>query len=226
MRAQPLIDVATVREGVYADPGPRVSATQVPRTRSARRLSTELRRDNAVVVFGEDVGRVRRRVGRDTRDDEEFGDRVFDTPISEDLIVGMAIGMALRGMRPVAELQYADFVFSAGAEVFLNTATYRYAHGGLLDLPMVVRMACGGGGFGPEHSQSTEAYLMHTPGFRVCLPSTAYDAKGLTLAAIRSNDPVFVLEHKRLYGVADDVPEDDYVVEFGRARRATASART
>ena len=181
-------------------------------------LSFELRRDDDVVVFGEDVGAFGGVWGVTRGMTKEFGDRVFDTPISEDLIVGMAIGMALRGMRPVAELQYADFVFCAGAEVFLNTATYRYAHGGLFDLPMVVRMACGGGGFGPEHSQSTEAYLMHTPGLRVCLPSTAYDAKGLTLAAIRSNDPVFVLEHKRLYGVADDVPEGDYVVKFGRAR--------
>jgi pyruvate dehydrogenase E1 component beta subunit len=103
--------------------------------------------------------------------------------------------------------------------VFLNTATYRYAHGGLLDLPMVVRMACGGGGFGPEHSQSTEAYLMHTPGLRVCLPSTAYDAKGLTLA----RDPI---ERSGFRAGAQNastawpttVPEDDYVVEFGRAR--------
>src|SRR5439155_26433550 len=130
-------------------------------------------RDGDDVVVAEDVGYVGRGWGVTRGMTNGFGRRVFDRPLSEDLIVGMAIRMALRGMRPVAELQYADFVFCAGAEVFLNTATYRYAHGGMLDLPMVVRMACGGSGFGPEHSQSTEAYLMHTPGLRVCLPSIA-----------------------------------------------------
>lgn len=186
-------------------------------------LSQELRRDPSVVVFGEDVADFGGVWGVTRGMAREFdSSRLFDTPISEDLIVGMAIGMAIRGMRPVAELQYSDFVFCAGAEVFLSAATYRYAHDGKVDLPLVVRMACGGGGFGPEHSQSTEAYLMHTPGLRVCVPSTAYDAKGLMLAAIRSNDPVFFFEHKWLYGMTGDVPEDDYEVAFGRAaiRRA------
>jgi pyruvate/2-oxoglutarate/acetoin dehydrogenase E1 component len=179
-------------------------------------ISAEMRRDERVVLFGEDVGAYGGVWGVSRGMVDEFGPRVFDTPISEDLIVGMAIGMAMRGMRPIAELQYADFVFCAGAEVFLSAATYRYAHDGAVTLPMVVRMACGGGGFGPEHSQSTEAYLMHTPGLRVAVPSTPADAYGLTIAAIRSDDPVFVLEHKMLYGTSGVVP-DGHITPFGRA---------
>lgn len=180
-------------------------------------LAGELRRDERVVVFGEDVGAYGGVWGALRGLREEFGDRVFDTPISENLIVGMAVGMAMRGLRPVAELQYSDFVFCAGDEVFLKAATWRYAHDGACALPMVVRMASGGGGFGPEHSQCTEAYLMHTPGLRVAVPSTPADAKGVTTAAIRSEEPVFVFEHKLLYGTRGPVPEGEHVVELGRA---------
>lgn len=180
-------------------------------------LAQELRRDENVVVFGEDVGpyggiwAVLRGLH------EEFGDRVFDTPISENLIVGMAVGMATRGLRPVAELQYADFVFCAGDEVFLKASTWRYAHDGAFALPMVVRMASGGSGYGPEHSQCTEAYLMHTPGIRVAVPSTPADAKGLMTTAIRSDDPVFFFEHKNLYTVSGPVPEGEHLTPFGVA---------
>jgi pyruvate dehydrogenase E1 component beta subunit len=180
-------------------------------------LADALRSDPTVVVFGEDVGPMGGVWGVLRGLHEEFGDRVFDTPISENLIVGMAVGMAMRGLRPVAELQYADFVFCAGDEVFLKAATWRYAHDGAFALPMVVRMASGGGGFGPEHSQCTEAYLMHTPGIRVAVPSTPADAKGIMTAAIRSDDPVFVFEHKYLYAVSGPVPEGDHVVPFGVA---------
>jgi pyruvate dehydrogenase E1 component beta subunit len=181
-------------------------------------LAEELRRDERVVVFGEDCGLYGGVWGALRGLHEEFGERrVFDTPISENLIVGMAVGMAMRGMRPVAELQYSDFVFCAGDEVFLKMATWRYAHGGAFELPMVVRMASGGGGFGPEHSQCTEAYLMHTPGLRVAVPSTPADAKGLLTAAIRSDDPVLFLEHKMLYPMKGPVPEGEHVVPFGKA---------
>lgn len=180
-------------------------------------MSEELRRDDRVLVFGEDVGAYGGVWGVLRGMHEEFGDRVFDTPISENLIVGMAVGLAMRGMRPIAELQYADFVFCAGDEVFLKCATWRYAHGGQGALPLVVRMASGGSGFGPEHSQCTEAYLMHTPGLRVAVPSTPADAKGLMTAAIRSDDPVFFFEHKFLYGTSGPVPEGEHVVPFGRA---------
>jgi pyruvate/2-oxoglutarate/acetoin dehydrogenase E1 component len=181
-------------------------------------LDQELTRDENVVVFGEDVG-VYGGVWGVLRGlyDKHGERRVFDTPISENLIVGMAVGMAMRGLRPVAELQYSDFVFCAGDEVFLKCGTWRYAHDAAFDLPLVVRTASGGRGFGPEHSQCTEAYLMHTPGIRVVVPSTPADAKGLLTAAIRSNDPVFVLEHKSLYGMKGPVPEGEHVVEFGHA---------
>ncbi len=177
----------------------------------------EMKRDPNVVMFGEDVGPMGGVWGVSRGMGEFIGDQLFDTPISENLVVGMAIGMAMRGLRPIAELQYCDFVFSAGQEVFLNCATWRYAHDGQVDLPLVVRMASGGGGFGPEHSQCTEAYLMHTPGVRVVVPSTPADAKGLVTAAIRSDDPVFVFEHKRLYGTSGPVPEGEHVTPFGQA---------
>jgi pyruvate/2-oxoglutarate/acetoin dehydrogenase E1 component len=180
-------------------------------------LAGELARDPNVVVFGEDVGPFGGVWGVLRGLHEEYVGRVFDTPISENLIVGMAVGMAIRGMRPVAELQYSDFVFCAGDEVFLKCGTWRYAHDGAFELPLVVRMASGGRGFGPEHSQCTEAYLMHTPGVRVVVPSTPADAKGLLTAAIRSNDPVFVFEHKSLYGMQGPVPEGEHVVELGTA---------
>ena len=190
-------------------------------------LAQALREDERVVVFGEDVGPYGGVWGALKGLHEEFGDRVFDTPISENLIVGMAVGMALRGLRPVAELQYADFIFCAGDEVFLKAPTWRYAHGGGGDLPMVVRMASGGGGFGPEHSQCTEAYLMHTPGVLVAVPSTPADAKGLLITAIRGRDPVFFFEHKALYPMRGPVPERDHAVPFGHAAvRRTGDALT
>jgi pyruvate dehydrogenase E1 component beta subunit len=176
-----------------------------------------MRRDPDIVLFGEDVAALGGVWGVSRGMRAEFGDRVFDTPIAENLIVGMAVGMAIRGMRPIAELQYSDFVFSAGDEVFLKSATWRYAHDGAFDLPLVVRMASGGSGFGPEHSQCTEAYLMHTPGVRVAVPSTAGDAKGLLTTAIRSDDPVFFFEHKRLYATSGPVPPGEHLVPFGRA---------
>lgn len=180
-------------------------------------LRCALTMDERVVVFGEDVGPMGG-VWSTTRGlHEEFGDRVFDTPISENLIVGMAVGAAVRGLRPIAELQYADFVFSAGDEVFLKAATWGFAHGDTVPVPIVVRMASGGIGFGPEHSQCPEAYLMHTPGLVVAVPSTPADAKGLLLSAVRSDEPVFVLEHKFLYSMSGGVPPGEHYVEFGRA---------
>lgn len=193
-------------------------------------LASEMRRDPRVVVWGEDVGVYGGVFGVLRGLHAEFGgERVIDTPISENLIVGMAVGAAMRGLRPVVELQYADFIFCAGDEVFLKAGTWRYAHDGAHQLPFVVRAACGGSGFGPEHSQCTEAFLMHQPGVRVVVPSTPADAKGLLLTAIRSPDPVFFFEHKLLYpwsgageSWAGEVPEGDTALPFGRAaiRRA------
>lgn len=180
-------------------------------------LTIEMERDERVILYGEDVARhggiYRQLEGLG----ERFPGRVFDTPLSENLIVGMSIGAAMRGMRPICELQFADFVFSAGDEVFLKMAYWRWAHDGAFDIPMVMR-APSGGFFGPEHSMCPEAYLMHTPGIRIAVPSTPEDAKGLLLAAIRSNDPVAFFEHKRLYSMRGEVPEGDYTTPFGKAR--------
>jgi len=180
-------------------------------------LEEELERDDAVTLFGEDVAiyggifGVLRGLG------ERFEGRVFDTPISENLIAGMAVGAAMRGLRPVAELQFADFILCAADEVFLKAGAWRYAHGGAFELPLVIRSASGGYGFGPEHSQCPEAYAMHTPGLRVVVPSTPADAKGLLKTAIRSNDPVLFFEHKLLYPIEGEVPEGDHLTPFGRA---------
>lgn len=191
-------------------------------------LAEEMRRDPAVILYGEDVARFGGIFGVLGGLRQEFGERVFDTPISETAIVGAAVGAAMRGMRPVAELQFADFVFCAGDEIFLKAATWRYAHDGAVRLPLVVRAASGGFGFGPEHSQCPEAYIMHTPGLRLAVPSTPADAKGLLKTAIRSDDPVVFLEHKLLYGMSGNVPEGDgALVPFGVAKvRRTGTALT
>ena len=180
-------------------------------------LTIEMERDESVILFGEDVARH----GGIYKQLEGLGDlypgRVFDTPISENLIVGMSVGAAMRGMRPICELQFADFIFSAGDEVFLKMAYWRWAHDGAFDIPMVMR-APSGSFYGPEHSMCPEAYLMHTPGIRIAVPSTPEDAKGLMLSAIRSNDPVAFFEHKRLYSRKGHVPEGDYTTPFGKAK--------
>ncbi len=180
-------------------------------------LVEEMRRDPAVILYGEDVARFGGIFGVLAGLRQEFGERVFDTPISETAIVGSAVGAAMRGMRPVAELQFADFVFCAGDEIFLKAATWRYAHDGAFRLPLVIRAPSGGFGFGPEHSQCPEAYVMHTPGLRLAVPSTPADAKGLLKTAIRTDDPVVFFEHKLLYGMSGPVPEGDVVVPFGKA---------
>ena len=190
-------------------------------------LVEEMRRDPAVILYGEDVavygGIFRVLAGLR----EEFGERVFDTPISENVIVGAAVGAAMAGLRPVAELQFADFVHCAADEVILKAGTWRYAHDGAFELPLVIRAASGGFGYGPEHSQCPEAYIMHSPGLRLAVPSTPADAKGLLKAAIRMNDPVVFFEHKLLYGMKGEVPDGEHIVEFGKAKvRREGSALT
>lgn len=180
-------------------------------------LEEELTRDERVVLYGEDVAiyggifGVLRGLG------ERFEKRIFDTPIAENLIAGMAVGAAMRGLRPVAELQFADFILCAADEVFLKAGAWRYAHGGAFELPLVIRTPSGGYGFGPEHSQCPEAYVMHTPGLRVAVPSTPEHAKGLLKTAIRSDDPVVVFEHKLLYPLQDEVPTGEVLTPFGQA---------
>lgn len=183
-------------------------------------LRTEMRRDPSVVVLGEDVGHFGG-VFRATKGlQEEFGDhRVFDTPLAESGIIGSAIGMAMYGLRPVPEVQFADFIYPAFDQIVNELAKMRYRSGGQYTCPMVIRTPYGGGIRGGHyHSQSPEAYFVHTPGLKVVVPATPYDAKGLLISAIRDDNPVIFLEPKRVYRAArGEVPDGDYVVELGQA---------
>ncbi|HME91268.1 MAG TPA: alpha-ketoacid dehydrogenase subunit beta, partial [Myxococcaceae bacterium] len=151
---------------------------------------------------------------------EEFGgDRVIDTPLAENGIIGTALGMALYGLRPVPEIQFADFIFPAFDQIVNEVAKFRYRSGGQYACPMVIRTPYGGGIKGGHyHSQSPEALFIHTAGLKVVSPSNPYDAKGLLLAAMRSPDPVLFFEPKRIYRAAKgEVPEGDYELELGKA---------
>ncbi|MFQ5762519.1 MAG: alpha-ketoacid dehydrogenase subunit beta [Candidatus Bathyarchaeia archaeon] len=184
-------------------------------------LREEMRRNSNVIVLGEDVGRSGG-VFRATEGlYDEFGaSRVIDTPLAEDGIVGAAIGMALYGLKPVAEIQFADFIYPAFDQIVTEMAKVRYRSGGQFAAPVVVRTPYGGGvGGGPYHSQSPEAYFVHTAGLKVVVPSTPYDAKGLLKAAIRAEDPIIFLEPKKIYRtVKEEVPDGDYEVPLGKAQ--------
>jgi acetoin:2,6-dichlorophenolindophenol oxidoreductase subunit beta len=188
-------------------------------------LAEEMRRDERVWMMGQDIGRMGGVFGVTRGLFDEFGAmRVRDTTINETFIVGGAAGAAMTGTVPVVELQFADFLFTAGDEIFHKLAKWRYVHGGRLTLPVVVRLPTGVlGGAGAEHSQSLEALAMHVPGLKAVMPATAADAKGLLKTAIRDPNPVLFFEHKGLYRVKGSVPEgDDVLVPFGEAvvRRA------
>lgn len=184
-------------------------------------LAEEMRSDESVVALGEDVGKAGGvfRVTQGLQD--EFGPlRVLDTPLAESLIVGSAIGLSVNGMRPVAEIQFADFIYPAFDQIVSELAKLRYRSGGQYAAPLVIRAPVGGGVKGGHyHSQSPEAYFLHTPGLKVVAPSNPYDAKGLLLSSIRDPDPVMFFEPKRVYRSArGEVPEGDYVVPLGEAR--------
>ena len=183
-------------------------------------LFEEMRRDDRVLVLGEDVG-ARGGVFRATMGllDEFGSDRVVDTPLDECLIAGVAIGMALDGLRPLAEIQFADFIFPAFNQIVSEAAKMRYRSNGDFGVPMVIRAPYGGGVHGAlYHSQSVEAFFAHVPGLKVVCPSTPYDAKGMLATAIDDPDPVIFLEHKKTYRlVKGEVPDERYTVEFGRA---------
>ena len=184
-------------------------------------LRIEMRRDPRVVVLGEDVGKFGGVFRATTGLHEEFGpDRVFDTPLAEAGIIGSAIGMALYGLRPVPEIQFADFIYPAYDQIVNELAKFRYRSGGQYPCPVVIRTPYGGGIRGGHyHSQSPEAYFAHTPGLKVVIPSNPYDAKGLLLSAIRGEDPVIFMEPKRVYRAAKgEVPEGDYTVPLGQAK--------
>jgi len=184
-------------------------------------LFEEMRRDPKVFVLGEDVGAYGGAFGITQGLYDEFGEsRVIDTPISESAIVGVSIGASLRGYRPVAEMQFADFISCGFDQIVNQAATLRYRYGGRASVPIVVRAPSGGNvGGGLYHSQNPEAWFIHRPGLKVVAPSTAYDAKGLLKAAIRDDNPVVYFEHKYLYRRAKGpVPEgDDEIVPIGVA---------
>jgi pyruvate/2-oxoglutarate/acetoin dehydrogenase E1 component len=183
-------------------------------------LFEEMRRDPKVFVLGEDVGEYGGAFGVTQGLYEEFGEsRVVDTPISESAIVGISIGASLRGYRPVAEMQFADFISCGFDQIVNQAATLRYRYGGRAAVPIVIRAPSGGNvGGGLYHSQNPEAWFVHRPGLKVVAPSTAYDAKGLLKAAIRDDNPVVYFEHKYLYRRAKgEVPEGDEVVPIGVA---------
>jgi 2-oxoisovalerate dehydrogenase E1 component beta subunit len=183
-------------------------------------LAEEMRRDPKVFVLGEDVGAYGGAFGATQGLYDEFGeDRVVDTPISESAIVGISIGASLRGYRPVAEMQFADFISCGFDQIVNQAATLRYRYGGRRSVPIVVRAPSGGGvSGGLYHSQNPEAWFVHRPGLKVVAPSTAFDAKGLLKAAIRDDNPVIYFEHKFLYRrEKGPVPEDDDIVPIGVA---------
>lgn len=182
-------------------------------------LRGEMRRDERVVILGEDVGR-NGGVFRCTEGlIDEFPDRVFDTPLAEAGIIGSAIGMALYGLRPVPEIQFQDFIYPAFDQIVSEAAKMRYRSGGQYSVPMTIRTPFGGGIRGGHyHSQSGEAYFAHTAGLKVVVPSSPSDAKGLLISSIRDPDPVLFLEPKKLYrAFREEVPEGELTVPLGKA---------
>ncbi|MFD0711075.1 alpha-ketoacid dehydrogenase subunit beta [Paenibacillus sp. GCM10027626] len=183
-------------------------------------MKEEMERDENVFVLGEDVGR-KGGVFTTTKGlQEQFGElRSMDTPLSESAIAGVAIGAAMYGMKPIAEMQYSDFMFPATNQIISEAAKIRYRSNNDWDCPLVIRAPIGGGIFGGlYHSQCPESVFFGTPGLKIVAPYTAYDAKGLLKAAVRDPDPVLFFEHKKCYKlVVGDVPETDYVVPIGKA---------
>jgi len=195
----------------------------------------EMQLDARVILLGEDVGKFGGAFHVTHGLLEEFGSkRVWDTPISEAGFMGIGIGAALTGLRPIVELQYADFIFCAMDQIVNEAAKLRLMSGGQTNVPIVIRAPQGATGRGAQHSQSVEAWFMHTPGIKVVLPSTPYDAKGLLISAMRDQNPVLYLEHKLLYGAASpgggkalsdsaigaigrQVPEHPYTIPLGQA---------
>ena len=196
-------------------------------------MSEEMRRDGYVFCLGEDIGIEGGWGGPYTISkgmSEEFGhERILDTPISEAGLFGVAVGAAMRGLRPIAELQYADFVFCMMDQLVNQAAKMCYMSGGQVSIPLVLRAPVGATSRGAQHSQCIESWCMHTPGLKVVCPSTPYDAKGLMKAAVRDDNPVVFLEHKLLYGragtrtegidikIGTEIPDEDYIVPIGKA---------
>ena len=184
----------------------------------AEAQAEEMARDESIFVIGEDIGRLGGAFGATVGLRERFGPRrVIDAPVSETAIVGVVIGAAFAGMRPIAEVQYIDFL--AYMDPLINhAAKFRYISGGNVRLPIVVRLPNGAkGGNAAPHSQALEAWFMHVPGLRVVMPSTPYDAKGLLKTAIRDDNPVVFIEDKMAYYAQGEIPEEEYTIPLGQA---------
>ncbi|WP_135551684.1 alpha-ketoacid dehydrogenase subunit beta [Paenibacillus cymbidii] len=183
-------------------------------------MRVELERDSELLIFGEDVGKVGG-VFRATEGlQEQFGEeRVFDTPLAESAIAGMAVGLGVQGIRSVAEIQFVGFIYEALDQMCVQAARMRYRSGGRYNSPITFRTPFGGGVKAAElHTDSLEGLMMQTPGIKVVVPSNPYDAKGLLISAIRDNDPVFYMEHMNLYrSLRAEVPEGDYTIPLGKA---------
>ncbi|CAN5842360.1 3-methyl-2-oxobutanoate dehydrogenase subunit beta [soil metagenome] len=184
-------------------------------------LIEEMRRDERIIVLGEDVGKKGGVfLATDGLYDEFGGERVLDTPLSESLIVGASIGAAINGLRPVPEIQFADFIFPAFNQILSEAARMRYRSNNSFSCAMTIRAPYGGGVHGAlYHSQSVEAFFAHIPGLKVVIPSTPHDTRGLLRSAIRDDDPVLFFEHKKMYrSVRGEVPDMDYTVPLGKAK--------
>ena len=194
-------------------------------------LREEMNRDDRVFCIGEDIGIPGGWGGAFTVTlglEKGFRDRMIDTPISENGFIGVALGAALMGLRPVADVQYSDFLFCAMDQIVNQVAKMRYMSGGKLTVPLVLRAPVGSTGRGAQHGQNPEALFLNVPGFKIVCPSTAYDAKGLLKAAIRDDNPVLMFEHKLLYGSkgaraetgsvdgSSEIPSEDYTVPIGK----------
>ena len=182
-------------------------------------VQEEMRKDETVFVLGEDIALHGGDFGVTKGLLEEFGEkRVLDTPISETAIIGLSLGAASVGMRPLAEIMFSDFLGICMDQILNHVSKMRYMSGGQVKSPIVIRTAFGAGiSAGPQHSQSPEAIFMHIPGLKVAMPSTPYDAKGLLKSAIRDDNPVIFFEHKLLYKMKGQVPEEEYHIPFGKA---------
>ena len=182
-------------------------------------ISEEMRKDETLIMMGEDIGLYCGAFGVSKGMIQEFGEeRIMDTPIAEQAYVGAAVGAAMTGLRPVVELMFSDFMCVCFDELVNEAAKLRFMFGGKVKVPMVMRAAAGAGtGAAAQHSQSLEACLAHFPGLKVVIPSTPYDAKGLLKTAIRDDNPVMFLEQKKLYRTKGEVPEEEYSIPLGVA---------
>lgn len=182
-------------------------------------LAEEMSRDKSVILIGEDIGKYST-VGPIEDLYNKFGPkRVFDTPISETALTGLGIGAAISGFKPIIEIMHMDWATIALDQIVNNAAKFSYITNGKTNVPLTIRIVCGGGrGYGPDHSQSFESWLIHTPGLKVVAPSNPYDAKGLLKSAIRDGNPVVYIEHKLLYNIEGEVPDSEYIVPIGTGR--------